>query len=64
MIETRMKSESETVIPPELVADYLTSLIKKGNYFGVIEIHVERKIVRVKNRQTYLRADLEEFVGT
>lgn len=57
-----MKNESETVIPPELVSDYLDSLIKKGNHFGVVEIHIERKIVRVKNRQTYLRADLEEII--
>lgn len=62
MIEARAKQESETVIPPELVAEYLSSLVGKGNYFGVIEIHMERKIVRVKNRQTYIRADLEEII--
>jgi len=62
MIDERVKDQNETTIPPELVSDYLASLITKGNHFGVIEIHIERKIVRVKNRATYLKADLEELI--
>ena len=64
MNDTRVKDPIETTIPPGLVSEYLESLISKGNHFGVIEIHIERKIVRVKNRQTYLKADLEELVAS
>ena len=62
MITEQKKIMNETSIPPELIAKHIDSLVRQGNYFGVLEIHIERKIVRIKNRQTYLREDLEELV--
>jgi hypothetical protein len=62
MNEFFTKEEKESTIPTELVCGFLETLVKRGNHFGVIEIHIERKIVRIKNRQTFAKADLEAII--
>ncbi len=62
MIVEQNRTSVESLITPSLVADVLESLVNKGDFFGVLEIHIERKIVRVKNRQTFLKADLEDLI--